>query len=59
MSKTSKCIFSPQLAQYLLQCGFTIIDLKPKKNAPKETVFVFAYTKGFDEQIRIWVEEKE
>lgn len=53
MNKTSKCIFSPQLAQYLVQCGFKIIDLKPKKNAPRETVFVFEYTKGFDEQVGI------
>lgn len=59
MNKTSKCIFSPQLAQYLVQCGFKIIDLKPKKNAPRETVFVFEYTKGFDEQVGIWLDEKE
>lgn len=57
--KTSKCIFSPQLAQYLLQCGYKIIDLKSKRDAPRETVFVFAYDRGMEEQIGIWLDEKE
>ena len=57
--KSSKCIFSPQLAQYLLQCGFKIIDLKPKRDFPKETVFVFEYVKGFDEQVGVWLEERD
>lgn len=59
MKKTSKLIFSPQLAQYLLQCGFHIIELKPKRDAPRETVFVFSYEKGMEEQIGIWLDEKE
>ena len=58
MKKKSKLIFSPQLAQYLLQCGFTIIELKAKKDAPRETVFVFSYEKGMDEQISIWLEDR-
>ena len=36
-----KVIFSPQLAQYLLHCGYTIVDLKRKKGTDNETVFVF------------------
>lgn len=55
----TKCVFSPQLAQYLLQCGYQIVDIKPNRNAPRETIFVFARTKGFDEQWRIWLDEKE
>ena len=43
-----KVIFSPQLAQYLLHCGFTIIELKPKHGAPNETVFVFKYEDAYD-----------
>jgi len=57
--KTSKCIFSPQLAQYLLQCGYRIVDLKPKRDAVRETVFVFEYAPGLEEQVGIWLEEKE
>ena len=49
--KTSKIIFSPQLAQYLLQCGYKIIELKPKRDSERETVFVFKYEKGLDEAI--------
>lgn len=48
-----KVIFSPQLAQYLLHCGYTIIELKPKHGAPNETVFVFKSEKGLDNQITI------
>lgn len=55
----TKCVFSPQLAQYLLQCGYQIVDIKPNRNAPRETVFVFAVGKGFDEQWSIWLDEKE
>jgi hypothetical protein len=56
--KTSKIIFSPQLAQYLLQCGYTIIDLKPKHDAERETVFVFKYEKGLEEAILNWAQDK-
>lgn len=48
-----KVIFSPQLAQYLLHCGYTIIELKPKHGAPKETVFVFKNEKSLEDQITI------
>jgi hypothetical protein len=53
-----KVIFSPQLAQYLLHCGFTIIELKPKHGAPNETVFVFKYEKGLDAQIATWLTDE-
>lgn len=56
--KTSKIIFSPQLAQYLLQCGYRIIELKPKHNAERETVFVFKYERGLDDAIYTWTQDK-
>ena len=56
--KTSKIIFSPQLAQYLLQCGYKIIELKPKRDSERETVFVFKYEKGLDEAIYNWTQDK-
>ena len=54
----SKLIFSPQLAQYLLHCGYTIIELKPKRGAPNETVFVFRRDKGLEAQIALWLNEE-
>lgn len=59
MKKTSKLIFSPQLAKYLIQCGFRVIDLKSNHNNSGEVVFVFAYENGLDEQMTIWFTEKE
>lgn len=53
MKKTSKLIFSPQLAKYLLQCGFRVIDIKNNYNNPGDVVFVFAYDRGLDEQVAI------
>ena len=55
----TKLIFSPQLAQWLLHEGFSIVELKPKRNSPKETVFVFEEEDGFYEAITIWTEAKE
>lgn len=55
----TKCVFSPQLAQYLVQCGYRIVGLKANYNIPGQTVFVFAIGPGFYEQWRIWLEDKE
>ena len=54
----TKLIFSPQLAQYLLHCGFTIIELKPKHGAPNETVFVFKWEKELEAQIATWLSDE-
>lgn len=37
----AKIIFSPQLANFLLSRGHTIIKLKPKRGSETESVFVF------------------
>ena len=55
----TKLIFSPQLAQWLLNDGFTIVDIKPKRDYPNETVFVFAVEDGFIESIQEWLGLKE
>jgi len=54
---TSKIIFSPQLANYLLNAGFSIIKLKPKHDAKNETVFVFRVEEGFYDAIDEWREK--
>jgi hypothetical protein len=56
MKKDAKVIFSPQLANYLLQHDFTIIKLKPKHNSPNETVYVFKLEDGMSECIEEWMQ---
>ena len=55
----TKLIFSPQLAQWLLNNHFTIVDIKPKREYPNETVFVFEVKEGFQESIEEWLDLKE
>ena len=50
----TKLIFSPQLAQYLLHHGLVVIELKPKRGAINETVFVFKYEEQMDKLIKQW-----
>lgn len=56
MKKDAKVIFSPQLANYLLNCGYTIIKLKPKHGSPDESVFVFRLDDGLLDAIEDWME---
>lgn len=51
-----KIIISPQVANYLLQKRFRINNLKPKKGAPNETVFVFVVEDGFYEALESFKE---
>ena len=55
MTKDAKVIFSPQLANYLLACGYTIIKLKPKRDKETETVFVFKLEDGLYDCIENWM----
>ena len=41
MSKEFKIIIAPQIAKQLLSNGNQIVDIKPNKKNPRETVFVF------------------
>jgi hypothetical protein len=59
MKKDAKVIFSPQLANYLLMNGYTIIKLKPKHDKPDETVFVFRLDDGLYDAIEAWMAQEE
>ena len=59
MKKDAKIIFSPQLANYLLQRGYTIIKLKPKHDNTNESVFVFRMEEGLLDCISEWTECNE
>jgi hypothetical protein len=36
-----KCILTAVMARYLVKQGFRIVDIKPQKENPDRTVFVF------------------
>lgn len=55
MTKDAKIIFSPQLANFLLARGYTIIKLKPKHENPNETVYVFKLEEGLLPAIEDWM----
>lgn len=55
--KDAKIIFSPQLANYLLSKGYTIIKLKPKHENENESVYVFSVEDGFYEAIESWMNQ--
>jgi predicted CoA-binding protein len=55
MKKDAKVIFSPQLANFLLKKGYTIIKLKPKHNTENETVYVFRLDDGLLQAIEEWM----
>jgi hypothetical protein len=59
MKKDAKVIFSPQLANYLLMSGDTMIKLKPKHDNPNETVFVFRVDDGLYDCIENWMAKEE
>ncbi len=59
MKKDAKIIFSPQLANYLLGKGYTIIKLKPKHDNENETVYVFRLEDGLYETIEEWMAQSE
>ena len=59
MSKDAKIIFSPQLANFLLLKGYTIIKLKPKHGSPTETVYVFKLEDGLLSSIEDWMKTAE
>lgn len=57
MKPDAKIIFSPQLANFLLSRGYTIIKLKPKHNTENESVFVFRLEEGLLESIEDWMNQ--
>ena len=46
-----KTIFNPTIARQLLHKGHAIVDIKPKKENKKETVFVFECNKRLLEDL--------
>ena len=57
VNKTSKLVFDAKIARALCKQGFYIIDIKPLKDNPEKTVFVFANTDEFKAAFDILIQE--
>ncbi len=48
MEKKYYTIFKPELARHLLKMGNVIHDIKPMKEDPRRTIFIFELTEKFN-----------
>lgn len=55
--KTSQLVFDPRVARQLCKKNFHIIDIKPMRNEPEKTVFVFENTEEFQAAFAYVMEE--
>lgn len=53
--KEYQCIVTAVLARHLLKQGFTIVDIKPQKENPDKTVFVFSNSDKLQESIQNYI----
>ncbi|GEM_PF-3166533 len=44
-------VFKPEVARKLLKKGYIISDIKPKKENPNETIFIFKNQLGFESDL--------
>lgn len=51
MDKKYKAIFTPYVARKLLKMGNTIVDIKPMKENPDKTIFVFEVNDKFNNDL--------
>lgn len=52
MNKKYKSIFEPRVARFLLKNGNSIFDIKPNKDNPQKTIFIFEETEKFKEDMK-------
>ena len=64
--KNTKTVMYPNVARKLLKMGYRIIDIKPKKEDAKSSLFIFAvegeFKKDFNNlmiEFEAWQKEKE
>ena len=52
MDKKYKSIFEPRVARFLLRKGNSIFDIKPNKDNPQKTIFIFEETEKLKEDMK-------
>ncbi len=50
----TKLVFQAELARHLLKQGYRIVDIKPRKENPQSTVFVFEVKEGIMDILTSW-----
>lgn len=50
--KNNIVVFTGRIARELLKKGFTIVDVKPNREQPLASVFIFKNEKGLEEEIK-------
>lgn len=53
MEKKYKAIFTPYVARRLLKMGHKIADIRPRKESPSETIFIFEVDETFNDDLII------
>ena len=53
VEKRFKTIFNPGIARRLLKLGNAIIDIKPDRNNPAKTLFIFEINEKFNNDLRV------
>lgn len=54
-----KIVPDAPIARKLLKDGYKIIDIKPKRGHPKETIFVFENVPSFIEKLNKYMSERK
>ena len=57
--KKNKIVTDPAVSRRLLKDGFRIVDIKPKRGFPRESIFVFEIVDGLLEKIEQYTAERE
>lgn len=56
---TPKIVPDAAIARRLLKDGYRIVDIKPKRGYPHESIFVFEATNGFMEKMQEYIRERK
>lgn len=51
MCENLKCIISPKLARSLIKMGFVVKDIRPNRDIPNATIFLFEQSDEIKMQI--------
>lgn len=57
--KKTKIVMDAPIARKLLKDGFKIVDIKPKRDHPRETIFVFENSAEFADKLNQYIEERK
>lgn len=54
-----KVVAEASIARKLLKDGYKVVDIKPKRNHERESIFLFEVVPGFMETMNKYIDEKK